>query len=79
LAVKAAARVASLTIGGGAARDPLGFAVEPAANTDSKPGIGIHEDSVSAYDLGRFCLRSREYGRLIVEWVTGGRRLDAVD
>jgi hypothetical protein len=77
LAVKAVGRVASSTIGGGAARDPLGFAVEPAANTDSKPGI--HEDSVSAYDLGRFCLRSREYGRLIVEWVTGGRRLGAVD
>ena len=77
-------RVTSLTIGGGAVRDPIeaggalkdiieapshdavleldartniGFAVEPAAGSDSEPEV--HEDFVSAYDLGRFAESAR--------------------
>ena len=34
------------------ARTNIGFAVEPAAGADSEPDV--HEDYVSAYDLGRF-------------------------
>jgi pimeloyl-ACP methyl ester carboxylesterase len=98
------------------ARTNIGFAVEPAAGADSEPDV--HEDYVSAYDLGRFAESARfvrhypeqnpvvpwsnneylaellpnseihpldaghfaweqapdEYGRLIVDWVSGGFR-----
>ena len=84
LAANAPDRVTSLTIGGGAVRDPIdaggalkdvieapslddvrqldartniGFAVEPAAGADSEPDV--HEDYVSAYDLGRFAESAR--------------------
>jgi hypothetical protein len=39
------------------ARTNIGFAVEPAAGTDSEPDV--HEDYVSAYDLGRFAESAR--------------------
>ena len=84
LAANAPDRVTSLTIGGGAVRDPIdaagalkdiieapshdavrqldartniGFAVEPAAGAESEPDV--HEDYVSAYDLGRFAESAR--------------------
>ena len=77
-------RVTSLTVGGGAVRDPIdaggalkdvieapsldvvrgldaraniGLAVEAAAASDSEPEV--HEDYVSAYDLGRFAESAR--------------------
>src|SRR6478752_4592542 len=69
LAAKAPERITSLTIGGGAVRFPIeaanldvvraldartniGHAVEPGAPSASEPEV--HEDYVSAYDLGRF-------------------------
>jgi pimeloyl-ACP methyl ester carboxylesterase len=39
------------------ARTNIGFAVEPAAGADSEPDV--HEDYVSAYDLGRFAESAR--------------------
>src|SRR6202040_3239923 len=39
------------------ARANIGFAVEPAAGADSEPDV--HEDYVSAYDLGRFAESAR--------------------
>jgi len=39
------------------ARANIGFAVEPAAGADSEPEV--HEDYVSAYDLGRFAESAR--------------------
>jgi pimeloyl-ACP methyl ester carboxylesterase len=84
LAASAPERVTSLTVGGGAVRDPLdvggtladviaapsldvvrgldartniGYAVEAAAGGDSEPDV--HEDYVSAYDLGRFAESAR--------------------
>jgi pimeloyl-ACP methyl ester carboxylesterase len=39
------------------ARTNIGFAVEPAAAADSEPDV--HEDYVSAYDLGRFAESAR--------------------
>ena len=39
------------------ARTNIGFAVEPAAGVDSEPDV--HEDYVSAYDLGRFAESAR--------------------
>ena len=39
------------------ARTNIGFAVEPAAGSDSEPDV--HEDYVSAYDLGRFAESAR--------------------
>jgi pimeloyl-ACP methyl ester carboxylesterase len=39
------------------ARTNIGFAVEPAASADSEPDV--HEDYVSAYDLGRFAESAR--------------------
>src|SRR6201991_805948 len=39
------------------ARTNIGFAVEPVAGSDSEPDI--HEDYVSAYDLGRFAESAR--------------------
>ena len=39
------------------ARTNIGFAVEPAAGTDTEPDV--HEDYVSAYDLGRFAESAR--------------------
>src|SRR6478672_7156560 len=84
LAAKAPQRVTSLTIGGGAVRDPIeaggalkniieapsldevrgldartniGAAVESAAPSVTEPEV--HEDYVSAYDLGRFAESAR--------------------
>src|SRR6476619_1200451 len=84
LAANTPDRVTSLTIGGGAVRDPIeaggalkdvieapslddvrqldartniGLAVEPVAAADSEPDV--HEDYVSAYDLGRFAESAR--------------------
>jgi pimeloyl-ACP methyl ester carboxylesterase len=84
LASTAPDRVTSLTIGGGAVRDPIeaggalkdlieapslddvrqldartniGLAVESAAGSDTEPDV--HEDYVSAYDLGRFAESAR--------------------
>ena len=39
------------------ARTNIGFAVEPAAGAESEPDV--HEDYVSAYDLGRFAESAR--------------------
>src|SRR5919197_3323985 len=39
------------------ARTTIGYAVEPAAASDSEPDV--HEDYVSAYDLGRFTESAR--------------------
>src|SRR5260370_26630608 len=39
------------------ARTNIGFAVEPAAGADNEPDV--HEDYVSAYDLGRFAESAR--------------------
>jgi pimeloyl-ACP methyl ester carboxylesterase len=39
------------------ARTNIGYAVEPAASRDSEPDV--HEDYVSAYDLGRFAESAR--------------------
>ena len=39
------------------ARTNIGYAVEPAAGSDSEPDV--HEDYVSAYDLGRFAESAR--------------------
>ncbi|HEY5990328.1 MAG TPA: hypothetical protein VIV12_28665 [Streptosporangiaceae bacterium] len=39
------------------ARTNIGYAVEPAAASDSEPDV--HEDYVSAYDLGRFAESAR--------------------
>ena len=84
LAAKAPERVTSLTIGGGAVRDPIdvggalkdiieapslddvrrldartniGYAVQSAAASETEPEV--HEDYVSAYDLGRFAESAR--------------------
>ena len=42
------------------ARTNIGYAVEPAAASDSEPDV--HEDYVSAYDLGRFAESARFVG-----------------
>jgi len=39
------------------ARTNIGYAVEPGAASDSEPDV--HEDYVSAYDLGRFAESAR--------------------
>jgi pimeloyl-ACP methyl ester carboxylesterase len=84
LAARSAARLTSLTVGGGAVRFPIdaggalkdiieapsldiirgldarvniGAAVEAGAPSDSEPDV--HEDYVSAYDLGRFAESAR--------------------
>jgi pimeloyl-ACP methyl ester carboxylesterase len=84
LAANAPERVTSLTIGGGAVRDPIdaggalkdsidapdldvlrgldartniGFAVQAGASAEDEPEV--HEDYVSAYDLGRFAESAR--------------------
>ncbi len=84
LASKTPGRVTSLTVGGGALRDPIetggalkdiieapnldvlrgldartniGYAIESGAGRDTEPEV--HEDYVSAYDLGRFAESAR--------------------
>jgi len=84
LAANAPERVTSLTVGGGAVRDPIdaggalkdtigapdldvlrgldartniGFAVQAGASAENEPEV--HEDYVSAYDLGRFAESAR--------------------
>jgi hypothetical protein len=98
-------------VGGLDARANIGVAVQAAAASDSEPDV--HEDYVSAYDLGRFAESARfvrhypeqnpvlgalddllpnselhpldaghfaweqaaeDYGRLVVDWVSGGYR-----
>ena len=48
---------ASMTSDSWTPRTNIGFAVEAAAGSDSEPDV--HEDYVSAYDLGRFAESSR--------------------